>query len=374
MMSQEHDLFRTQLRRFVSERIAPHVDRWERECGFPRSLYIELAQAGLLGVGFAEELGGAGGDVFHQLVMAEELTRSGSPGLAASLGSLAIALPPIVIAGTAEQKARWLPKVLSGEWIAALAVTEPGAGSDVANLRTRARRDGDEWVIDGAKTFITSGTRADLLTVLARTGGEGAGGVSIFVVEAPRPGLTQGPNLDKLGWHASDTAEIFFDGVRVPADALVGGENAGFVVLMQNFASERLVLAATAVAIAQMAFEAALAYAKEREAFGKPLAGFQVTRHKLADMATAIAGARAHVEAVATRVAAGRPVVAEVAMAKNHATDVCSAVCDQALQLHGGTGFMRGTLVERLFRDARLYPIGGGTREIMNEIIAKTLL
>lgn len=370
-MNEEHQIFRASARRFVSEKLSPHVDKWEREKAFPREVYRQTAEAGLLGIGFPEEYGGMGGDIFHQLIMCEELTRSGSPGLAASLGSLAIAIPPIVNAGTPEQKSRWLPRVLSGEWIASLGVTEPGAGSDVANIKTKARRDGDGWIISGQKTFITSGTRADLVTVLARTGGDGAGGVSIFVVETDRPGFSASEPMRKMGWHASDTAELFFEDVRVPADSLVGYENAGFLVLMQNFAGERIWLSAAALAIAEMAFEASLSYVKERTAFGRPLSGFQITRHKLAEMKTKVTAARAHVYTVAKTLAAGNPVIAEVAMAKNHATDVCSWVCDEAVQIHGGAGFMEGTLVERLYRDARLYPIGGGTREIMNEIIIK---
>ena len=373
-MNEEHELLRQSARRFVADRLAPHVDTWEREKCFPRRVYREVADAGLLGIGFPEDYGGMGGDIFHQLILVEELTRSGSPGLAASLGSLAIAAPPIVNAGTQAQKERWLPKVLSGDWIAALAVTEPSAGSDVASIRTSARRDGDDWVISGQKTFITSGTRADLVTLVARTGPDGAGGLSLFGVETDRDGFSASAPMRKMGWHASDTAELFFDEVRVPADALIGHENAGFLVLMQNFAGERIWLAAAALAIAEMAFEASLAYVRERTAFGRPLAGFQVIRHKLAEMKTRTTAVRAHVYDVARTIAAGTPVVADAAMAKNHATDVCSWVCDQAVQIHGGAGFMEGTLVERLYRDARLYPIGGGTREIMNEIIIKQSL
>jgi acyl-CoA dehydrogenase len=370
-MNEEHELFRDSARRYIQKNLAPHVDQWERDKGFPRSVYTEVAEAGLLGIGFPEEYGGMGGDIFHQLILCEELTRSGSPGLAASLGSLAIAGPPVVNAGTAAQKERWLPKILSGEWIAALGVTEPGAGSDVAGLKTSARRDDDGWVLNGQKTFITSGTRADFVTVVARTGGDGAGGVSLFGVETDRAGFSASAPMEKMGWHASDTAELFFDNVRVPEDALIGHENAGFLVLMQNFAGERIWLAASALTIAEMALEASLSYVRERAAFGRTLAGFQVIRHKLAEMKTRTTAARAHIYTVASTIDSGRPVIAEVAMAKNHATDVCSWVCDEAVQIHGGAGFMAGTLVERLYRDARLYPIGGGTREIMNEIIVK---
>jgi acyl-CoA dehydrogenase len=370
-LTPEHHEFRRQIRRFVRDRLTPNVDRWEREQGFEREVYVDTARAGFLCVGIAEEDGGVGGDAFHVIIAAEEFTRSGSPGLAASLGSLMIGVPPIIHAGTQEQKDRWLPRVLSGEWIAALAITEPGGGSDVASLRTTARRDGDHFIVNGSKTFITSGTRADLLTVAVRTGGDGAGGVSVLAVERQTPGFTVGRKLEKLGWHASDTAELFFEDARVPVDSLIGQENGGFGILMQNFAMERLVLAATSVEIAAMAYEAAAEYAKERVAFGRPIATYQVTRHKLADMRTAIEQARAFTYAVAARVIAGDPCMAEVAMAKNAATDMASWVVDEALQLHGGAGYMYGTLVERLYRDIRLYPIGGGTREIMNEVISR---
>ena len=372
-LGEEHRIFRQQARRFVERELAPHVDDWERAREFPRTVYRQAAEAGILGVGFPEEYGGAGGDLLHGVILAEELTRSGSPGLAAGLGSLSIALPPIAYVGTEEQKRRWLPRVLSGEWIAALAVTEPGRGSDVASIRTRAVRDGDEWVINGSKAFITSGTRADLITAVVRTGGEGAGGLSLMGIEAEREGVVVTKKMEKMGWHASDTAELSFEDVRVPADNLIGPQDGGFGVLMMNFATERLALAATSVAIAQLAYEEARRYTSEREAFGRPLQGFQITRHKLAEMATGIDVCRTYVYALASRLIAGDARIKEVAMCKNAATDMASRVVDQAVQLHGGYGYMREFLVERLYRDMRLYPIGGGTREIMNEIISKNL-
>jgi len=372
-LKEEHLLLREQLRRFVRDRFAPHVDQWEREETFPREIYREFAEAGFLGVGFPEEYGGCGGDVMHGVILTEELIRSGSPGLAASLGSLGIALPPIINAGTEEQKRRWIPKVLSGEWIAALGITEPGTGSDVASIRTRAVKDGDEYVINGSKTFITSGTRADFITLAARTGGEGMGGVSLFGVETDRPGFTVANKLKKMGWAASDTAELVFEDMRVPADCLIGEPNGGFILMMQNFGSERIFLAAMAVEIAQMAFDEARRYSQEREVFGRPIGKFQVTRHKLAEMATGLDVSRTYVYALASRLAAGDVRIAEVAMAKNAAVDMAMQVVDQAVQIHGGYGYMREYLVERLYRDIRLYPIGGGTREIMNEIISRQL-
>ncbi len=258
--------------------------------------------------------------------------------------------------------------------IAALAVTEPGGGSDVANLATKAERDGDFYVVSGAKTFITSGTRADFVTTAVRTGGSGHGGVSLLVIESGTPGFSVSKKLRKTGWWASDTAELSFDNCRVPVANRIGPEHGAFPMIMMNFAAERLMLAGQCVAIAELAYRESINYARERNAFGKPLTGFQVTRHKLADMASRIAAARALTGEVCVRALRGETVeVASLAAkAKNIATDMCSFVCDQAVQIHGGYGYMRETLVERLYRDARLYPIGGGTREIMNEVIAKT--
>jgi acyl-CoA dehydrogenase len=327
----------------------------------------------VLGVGYPEAYGGAGGDLSHVVAASEAMVLAGrSVGTTVGLGSHGIALPPILRAGTEAQKQRWVPRVLRGEWVSALAITEPGGGSDVANLQTRAVRDGDELVINGSKTFITSGARADLVTVAVRTGGPGHGGVSLLVVEKGTPGFTVGRKLKKMGWWASDTAELHFEDCRVPVGNALGAVDQGFVTIMQNFATERVFLAAQCVAIATLAYQESVAYARERMAFGKALSGFQVTRHKLADMATRIAAARALTGEVVTRVLAGDMAAAGLAaMAKNSATDMCSAVCDAAVQIHGGYGYMRGYLVERLYRDARLYPIGGGTREIMNEIISK---
>jgi acyl-CoA dehydrogenase len=261
--------------------------------------------------------------------------------------------------------------VLRGEKIAALAITEPGGGSDVASLGTRAERDGDYYVVNGSKTFITSGCRADLVTTAVRTGGPGHGGISLLVIERETPGYAVSKKLAKTGWWASDTAELSFSDCRVPVANRIGEENAGFVPIMTNFVAERLFLAGNCVAIAELAYRESVAYAKERRAFGKTLSGFQVTRHKLADMASRIAAARSLTYEVLVRHQKGEQVAGLAAMAKNTASDAVGAVCDQAVQIHGGYGYMREYVVERLFRDARLYPIGGGTREIMNEIISK---
>lgn len=371
--TEEHAQLRDTVRRFAQKHIAPHARAWEEAGEFPRELYRHAAEVGLLGVSYPEEDGGGGGDVTHALVASEEMVLAGhSVGTCVGLGSHGIALPPIFRLGTPEQKRRFCAPVLRGEKISALAITEPNAGSDVASLRTRAVRDGDVYVVNGSKTFITSGVRADLVTTAVRTGGEGHGGISLLVVERGTPGFSVTRKLEKTGWWASDTAELAFEDCRVPADNLIGEENAGFFAIMINFATERLFLAGQCVAIAELAYREAVAYARDRRAFGRTLMGHQVIRHKLADMVTRIAAARALVGECATRVARGEQVPGLAAMTKNAATDMCSFVVDQAVQIHGGSGYMREVLVERLYRDARLYPIGGGTREIMNEIIAKT--
>jgi acyl-CoA dehydrogenase len=369
----EHHMLREQARRFARTEIAPFAHAWDVAGEFPRELYVKAAEAGLTGIGYPEVYGGSGGDLSHALVAGEEMILAGkSVGAAAGLGSHGIALPPILAAGTEAQKQRFLPPVLRGEKVAALAITEPGGGSDVASLATRAVRDGSSYVVTGGKMFITSGCRADVVVTAVRTGSAGHGGVSLLVIERSTPGFSVSKKLDKMGWRASDTAELVFEGCRVPVENRLGEENAGFVLIVTNFALERLMLASSCVAIAELSYRESVAYAKERRAFGKSIMGFQVVRHKLADMATRIAAARALTSEVLLRHLRGEQVPGLAAMAKNTATDACSFVVDQAVQIHGGYGYMREYLVERLYRDARLYPIGGGTREIMNEIISKT--
>lgn len=371
--SEEHATLREQARRFARTHIRPHAHAWDEEEGFPRELYKIAGEAGVLGTGYPEELGGSGGDISHVHAVSEELVLEGqNVGVVVGLGSHGIALPPILRVGTEEQKRKFIPPVIRGEQVAALAITEPGGGSDVASLATRAVRDGDHYVVTGTKMFITSGCRADFVTTAVRTGGPGHGGVSLLVIERTRPGFIVSKKLKKTGWWASDTAEISFDQCRVPVANLIGEENQGFVPIMMNFATERIYLAGQSVAIAELCYRESVKYARERQAFGKSLSGFQVTRHKLADMATQLAAARALLETTISRFLRGDNVTGLAAMAKNAATDMLREVADQAVQIHGGYGFMRETVVERLFRDARLYPIGGGTREIMNEIISKT--
>lgn len=371
--TEEHAQLREQACRFAQREIAPHAHSWEEAEEFPRELYRKMAESGLMGLAYDEQYGGGGGDLSHALAANEELILHGkSVGTVVGLGSHGIALPPIVAFGTDAQKERFITPVLRGEKVSALAITEPGCGSDVASLTTRAERDGDHYVVTGAKTFITSGCRADIITTAVRTGGPQHAGISLLVIERDTPGFSVSKKLKKTGWWASDTAELSFDGCRVPVANLIGEENAGFIPIMQNFVSERLGLASHCVAIARLAYRESIAYCRERQAFGKSLSGFQVTRHKLADMATRIAAARALMYELLVRFLAGEVTPGLAAMAKNTASDMCSFVCDQAVQIHGGYGFMRETVVERLYRDARLYPIGGGTREIMNEVISKT--
>ena len=368
----EHRALREQVRRFAASAIAPHAHAWEEANEFPRELYQQSAAAGFLGTGYPEELGGDGGDLSHVLVAAEEMVIAGkSVGTCVGLGSHGIALPPIVKFGNDAQKERYVRPTLRGDKISALGITEPGGGSDVAAVTTKAVRDGDHYVVNGAKTFITSGTRADFVTTAVRTGGEGHGGISMLIIDSDAPGFSVAGKLKKTGWWASDTAELAFEDCRVPVENLIGQEGAGFLMIMTNFVTERLMLAGQCVAIAELAYRESVAYAKQRHAFGKSLSGFQVVRHKLADMATDIAAARALTGECVTRFLNGEQTPSLAAMAKNTATDMCSRVCDQAVQIHGGYGYMREYVVERLYRDARLYPIGGGTREIMNEIISK---
>ncbi|MEU8182897.1 acyl-CoA dehydrogenase family protein [Micromonospora sp. NPDC049044] len=378
-------------RAFVTREVLPHLDDWERAGEVPRALHASAAKLGLLGIGFPESVGGSGGDLLDTIIVTEELIRSGgSSGLVAALFTHGIAVPHLVAAagartggslggrlgGTASPGdddliERYVRPTLAGTMIGALAITEPDGGSDVAGIRTTARRDGDHYVVNGSKAYITSGHRADFVTTAVCTGFPGSGGLTLLVIDKGSPGFTVGRRLEKLGWHCSDTAELFFADVRVPVANRVGAENTGFLAIMQHFAAERLSLATQAYATAQRCVELATRWCRDRETFGRPLASRQLIRHRLAEMHTRAEAARSYVHEVAARVAAGEPVVTEVAMAKNVAVAACDHVVDQALQLHGGFGYLRDAEVERHYRDARILGIGGGTTEIMNEIIAK---
>ncbi|MCA9964223.1 MAG: acyl-CoA dehydrogenase family protein [Anaerolineales bacterium] len=369
----EHDQIRQITRRFVEREMRPFVDEWEEAGSFPRELYQKAARVGILGMGYPEELGGTPGDLFMQVAVWEELMRPGSGGLSAGLGSLHIALPPILALGTLEQQERFIRPVLAGEKIAALAVTEPGGGSDVAGLQTTAVLQNDHYIVNGSKTFITSGCRADQVTTAVRTGGPGAHGISLLVIEADTPGFSRSQPLKKMGWWASDTAQLFFDDCRVPAGNLIGPKNRGFYAIMGNFQKERLQMSIVANMTAELALTACLGYVQQREAFGRPIAGFQVMRHKLVDIATELEVSREFTYRVAAKMNDGVDQVKEVSMAKLFATKMCDMVTYEAVQIFGGYGYMREYLVERLYRDSRILSIGGGTTEIMKEIVAKRI-
>ncbi len=371
----ERRALRDTVRRFTQTRITPYLADWEEAGALPRDLHRDTAEAGLLGVGFPEEVGGVGGDPVDMFTVTEEMILAGgSSGLIAGLFTHGIGLPHLIAAGDPAQIDRVVRPVLAGERIVSLAITEPGTGSDVAGITTRAERDGDHYVVTGNKLFITSGTRADHLTTAVRTGGDGAGGISLLVIDRDLPGVSVSAPLKKLGWWCSDTAEIGFDQVRVPATELVGEENTGFLQIMQHFASERLSMAVQGYATAQRCLDLTLAYVQERETFGRPLASRQVVRHRLAEMARRTDVARTYVRAVVNRWLAGDDVISEVAMAKNTAVEACDAVVDDAVQLHGGMGYLRETEVERHYRDSRILGIGGGTTEIMTEVVGRLLL
>ncbi|MEV4491707.1 acyl-CoA dehydrogenase family protein [Micromonospora coxensis] len=376
-------------RSFVTRAVLPYLDDWERAGEVPRSLHATAAKVGLLGIGFPESVGGSGGDLLDSIVVTEEIIRSGgSSGLIAALFTHGIALPHMVAAAGARTGGslvgpsggdpaghhlveRYVRPTLAGSMIGALAITEPDGGSDVAAIRTTAVRDGDHYVVNGSKTYITSGSRADFVTTAVCTGFPGSGSLSLLVIDKDTPGFTVGRRLEKLGWHCSDTAELSFVDVRVPVANRIGEEDTGFLAIMQNFAAERLSLATQAYATAQRCVDLATRWCRDRSTFGRPLASRQLVRHRLAELHTRAEAARAYVHDVAARVAAGEPVVTEVAMAKNVAVAACDHVVDAALQLHGGFGYLRDAEVERHYRDARILGIGGGTTEIMNEIIAK---
>lgn len=369
----EHEAFRTQVRRFVERECAPNIEAWEAAGELPRELHRKAADAGLLGIGFPEAYGGIEvADPFYTVIAVEELARTSSGGLIASLLSHGIGSPPIMHLGTPAQKEKFLRPVLAGEKIAALAITEPGGGSDVANLRTTARRDGDHYIVNGSKTFITSGMRADCLTVAVRTGEPGLGGVSLLVIEGDTPGFTRTP-LQKMGWWCSDTATLYFEDARVPVANRIGPENAGFMAIMMNFNNERIMLAAQAWASAQVCYEEALAYAKERQTFGKPLITRQVIRHKLVDMKMQIDAVKAQMDLLCWRVSKKQLPVADVCLLKNLATSTLERVAGEAVQIFGGAGYLRGAKVERIFRETKVLSIGGGASEVMKDLAAKQL-
>jgi acyl-CoA dehydrogenase len=362
----ERTALRDVVRTFTVKEVLPHLDEWEQAGEIPRELHRRAADAGLLGVAFPESAGGQGGNGIDAAIVTEELLGNGaSGGLIASLMTHGIALPHIVASGNAELVDRYAKPTLAGELIGSLAVTEPDAGSDVAGIRTHAVREGDAYVVNGAKTFITSSTRANFVTTIVRTGDDPHRGLSIVVVDTDAPGFTVVRRLDKMGWLCSDTGELAYVDVRVPA--------ANLVEVAQNFASERLGLATHAYAMAQRALDLTVDWVRNRTAFGKPLITKQVVRHKLVEMKRAVDVSRVYTRHVLERHVGGEQLFAEAAIAKNQCVAACEFVVNEAVQLHGGAGYMRGTEVERHYRDARILGIGGGATEVMNDLVAKAL-
>jgi len=365
---------RKTVRKFVEQEVLPHLDDWERAGELPRDLHRKAGDLGLLGVAFPEEVGGGDGNYLDALVVAEEMHYAGgSGGLFASLFTCGIAVPHIAEAADPVQIERWVRPTLEGDKIGSLAVTEPDGGSDVAGIRTTAVREGDEYVINGAKTYITSGCRADFVTTVVRTGGGGAHGLSLIVVERGTPGFTVSRKLEKMGWLCSDTAELSYVDVRVPVENLVGAENSGFAQVATQFVTERLSLAVQAYSHAQRALDLTLDWCRLRETFGRPLISRQLVQHKVTEMARRVDVARTYARQAAIRHVSGEEVIAEACFAKNTAVEAAEWAVNEAVQLHGGLGYMREAEVERHYRDVRILGIGGGTNEILTGLAAKRL-
>ncbi|MDN4160986.1 acyl-CoA dehydrogenase family protein [Nocardioides abyssi] len=359
---------------FTRREVAPHLADWEAAREIPRELHVSAAKQGLLGISFPEEQGGEGGDLLDTIALQEGMLSAGaSSGLLSALFTHGIALPHTSAHGSADLVDRYVRPTLAGETIGSLGITEPGGGSDVGNLRTTAVRDGDHYVVNGSKTFITSATRADFVTTAVRTGGPGAGGVSLLVVDTDTPGFSVTRKLEKMGWHCSDTAELSYVDVRVPVGNLVGEENAGFWYIAEQFVVERMAIAVHAYGIAARSLALAKEYCQQRETFGEPLIKRQVVRHKLVEMHRQVEVARAYTHEVARRHVAGESVIAEACLAKQTACETATFVCHEAVQLFGGAGYMNGTEVEMHYRDARLLPIGGGATEVLTDLAAKLL-
>jgi alkylation response protein AidB-like acyl-CoA dehydrogenase len=377
LFTEEHDMLREAVAAWARERVQPHIDEWEREKEFPREIFEELGALGYLGAQYPEEYGGQGGDFAANIVLVEELSRIGAESVSMAVGvHTAMATPPILKFGTPEQRRHYLPDLLAGRKIAALGISEPEAGSDVASIRTRATRTDDGWVLQGSKTFITNGLRADVVILVARTSPEDAEkpSFSLFLVDTSLPGFVRGRKLEKIGRHASDTAQLNLDGVRVPADALLGEEGAGFRQIMWELDAERIVSAATSVALGFHAFDLAVEYVKTRRQFGRPIGDFQAIRHELATRVANLAAARELVHTTARRFQLGEERMTEIAMAKLVAANALAEMADYALQVHGGYGYMAEYPIGRVWIDARLKRIGAGTDEIQREIIARHLI
>ncbi len=373
IFSEEHDQLRESIRAFVLKELRPHAEEWE-ETTFPDWVFSRMGELGFLGLSYPEEYGGQGGDYFCNLVLAEEMANAACGGLAMGVAvHTDMATPPVFLFGTEEQKQEYLVPSIRGERISCLGITEPDAGSDVAGIKTRAVADGDEWVINGSKTYITNGHRADFIVLVTKTDPDaGYDGFSLFLVDMDTPGVIREEKLQKLGMHASDTALLAFQDVRVPREALLGQEGKGFYHIMWELQGERLIGAAGCVAGAQRLFDKTLEYATERSAFGRPIGRFQAIRHKFADMATKIEAGRQMVYSTAWRVQNGEYPVREVSMAKLYTARMACEVADECLQIHGGAGYMKEYGIERAWRDLRLNRIGAGTDEVMLEVIGRS--
>jgi alkylation response protein AidB-like acyl-CoA dehydrogenase len=373
IFTDEHEQLRESINKFATKELAPHADEWE-ETTFPDSVFTRMGELGFLGLTYPEEYGGQGGDYFSGLVLGEELGAANSGGLVMGIAvHTDMANPPILAFGTEEQKQRYLVPAIKGEKISCLGITEPDAGSDVAGIKTRAVRDGDDWVINGSKMYITNGIRADYIVLVTKTDPDaGYDGFTLFIVDTDTPGFIREKKLEKLGMHASDTALLAFQDMRVPGDAVLGEVGKGFYQIMWELQGERLIGAAGCVAGAQRVFDRTLQFALERRAFGRQIGHFQVIRHKFADMATKIESARQMVYTTAWRFANGEYPVREISMAKLHASRIAVEVCDECIQIHGGAGYMKEYGVERAWRDMRLNRIGAGTDEIMLDVIGRS--
>ena len=375
--NESHVTWRQELRKFVSKEIVPFVEEWEEAGEFSRELYKKAGEFGLLGMGYPEKYGGTseGIDIFHGIVTSEELAQ-GCGGVAASLLSLNISLPLIMALGTEEQKQKYIPPVIAGDKIACLGVTEPSGGSDVAGIKTKAVRDGDHFIINGSKMFITSGMRADYYVIACRTGGPGTSGISAIVVEKGTPGFTQTP-LKKMGWLSSDTAALYFDDVRVPVENLIGGENSGWMGIMSNFSQERLGLAAGMNAYSQICIDEAVTWAKDRKTFGKSLIENQVIKHKLAEMSRKVNATKAYMELLTWKVMNGEQPIADLALLKVQASKTMEYCAREAMQILGGAGYLKANSgpgkVERIYREVRVNAIGGGSEEIMLDLASRQL-
>jgi citronellyl-CoA dehydrogenase len=371
---EEHEVFRKSLREFVAKELAPYANEWEKAELFPREVFKRCGELGFLGAHYPEDVGGAGGDYWYAAVWAEELVKTGCAGL--NMGLLVqsdMATPIINELGTREQKDEFLAPALRGEKIAALGVSEPNCGSDVASIRTTAKKVGGDYVINGAKCWITNGTRADFITLAVRTGGEGYGGISLVTFPTDTPGFKVTRKIGKAGNHASDTAELAFEDCKIPTRYLLGEENHGFYYIMMNFQGERLVAALGAVAGAQNALDNTIKYTQERTAFGRPILKFQVWRHQFAELATEIEAARWLTYRATDLFNRKQDAVKEITMAKLYAGELLNKVVDRCLQAHGGFGYSDEFQISRAWRDARLITIGGGTSEIMKEILSKRM-